>query len=530
MKNLKLKNILFSFIASILCVSFMGTSAVQATNAGLVGSWNASTSLPSAKSSSGSAVYNGRVYVVGGWQGSGGTNTVNYATLNSNGTVGSWTTSPNTLPQNVRVNDIAVYNGYLYSVGGLDDSTNRFNSVSYAHINSDGTVGTWSTSGNTLPTTIQQSATFAYNGYLYVIGGYNGSAQSAIYYAPLSSDGSVGAWATNSTSLPSARQDTQPAVYNGRVYIIGGRQPSTAASNSVFYASINSDHTIGSWSTSSNSLPDVRTGASVVEANGYLYVMGGLVITSPQTTVYQTQIKSSGDTGAWTTSSSSLAAARNNAFGFTYNNYLYMTGGQNSSNNPASETYYAPVTAPTTSATVTNPVTSKPIVISTPAGTDLTCSSASGESSLAVADSSYDYPVGLASFCYTTNAPSNQVTVTFVTNLDPTKVVLRHFNSTTNTYSTVSSATFTATTYGGEPAIQATYTIEDNGPYDTDPTVGSVSDPVGIVSIPASTATAPNTGVKRGSYLPAIFTIIAGVSILSYEIYRNYRKAKAKSL
>lgn len=474
----------------MLCVSFISTSVAQAANAGQVGSWSTGGTLPSNNALSGGVVHNDRVYMIGGWNGSGGTSFVNYASLNTNGTIGSWTTSGNTLPQNVRANNSATYNGYLYSVGGIDDGSNRLNSVSYATINNDGTVGSWATSGNTLPITIQNSAVFAYDGYLYVVGGYSGSPQTAVYYAAINNDGTLGTWSTNSTSLPSGRSDISAVAYNGRVYIVGGTNGSGQATDTVYYATINSNHTIGSWTTNSTVTPAERYAAGVVEYDGYLYVLGGTTLPSAQASVYHAQIKADGSVGSWTTSSNSLPGARKDAVAVANNGFIYMLGGRDASNNTTNTAYYAPLTAASRTVILTNPVTSKPIVISTPAGTDLTCSSSSSEASLATADSIYDYPVGLASFCYTTNASSNQVTVTFVTNLDASKVVLRHFNSTTNTYSTVLGATFTATTYGGEPAIQATYTIEDNGPYDTDPTIGSVSDPVGL----SSTIGVPNTG------------------------------------
>ncbi len=517
MKKSNVKNILSLFVLGLAVIGLITGPAAQAANAGQVGSWSLSSTLPGVRTLSGTAVHNGRVYLMGGWQGSNGTDTVNYATINANGTLSSWTTSPNALPQNVRTNTGATYNGYLYSIGGLPDAGGRLDSVSYAAVQNDGSVGTWTTSPNTLPTTIQQAATFAYNGYLYVIGGHNGSAHDGIYYAPLANDGSIGTWSTNATILPSARADTQAVVYNGRVYLVGGMDTATLGTDTTQYATINPDHSIGMWSTSSNLLPAAKYGLNVVESNGYLYAIGGTNFIGGTTSVYQAQIKSNGDIGTWTTASNILPSGRKQGMSFSYNNYIYMIGGVDGSNNTVDTSYYAPITPASTSATVTNPVTSKPIVISTPTGTDLTCSSATSESSLSVQDTSNEFPVGLVSFCYTTNAPSNQITLTFVTNLSPSQVALRHFNPTTNTYNTVTGAAFSATTYGGEPAIQATYTIEDNGPYDTDSNIGSVSDPVGLVPVASASASAPNTGVNAQPLLVATVALISGIGIVAYE-------------
>jgi N-acetylneuraminic acid mutarotase len=520
------KNIFIALIVSMLSVWYIAAPVSFAANAGQVGSWNSTSTLPSNKSLGGMAIHNGRVYIMGGWHGSGGTDTVNYATLNANGTVGTWATSPSTLPQNVRGNSGATYNGYLYSVGGLTDSSERLDTVSYAAVQNDGSVGTWTTSSNTLPTTIQQAATFTHNGYLYVIGGFNVSALSTIYYAPLGDDGSIGSWSTNPIPLPSERWDGKIAFYNGRIYLVGGRALDTTTTVKTYIASINPDHTIGDWAVSDSWLPVAKAGHNIAAANGYLYLMGGTTVVLGTTDVYQARIKSDGDIGAWTVSSNLLPSARTFGHGFAYNNFLYMIGGEDTSNNPQNSVFFAPVTAASTTATLTSPVSGKPIIVSTPDGTDLTCSSATSEASLSAQDTSNDFPVGLVSFCYTTNAPSNQVTITFVNNLSPSQVSLRHFNSTTNTYSTVTGASFSSTTHNGEPAVQATYTIVDNGPYDTDPAVGSVSDPVGLVATPS----APNTGVSSQSLLVPALALIIGLGVILHETKKTLRTQKAKNL
>ena len=69
-----------------------------------------------------------------------------------------------------------VYNGYLYVLGGSSIVTN-LNDVQYASINANGTVGTWSTT-TTFTTDRASHTSVGYNGYIYIIGG---GSQGALY-------------------------------------------------------------------------------------------------------------------------------------------------------------------------------------------------------------------------------------------------------------------------------------------------------------------------------------------------------------
>jgi len=150
---------------------------------------------------------------MGGYNNSNGgaQSTVYYAPLNANGSVGTWT-STTALPQSLYDATSVVYNGYIYEMGGAYQST-----VYYAPLNSNGSVGTW-TSTTALPQTLAQATSVVYNGYVYELGGYNGTiAQSTVYYAPLNANGSVGTW-TSTTALPQYLNSATSVVYNGYVY------------------------------------------------------------------------------------------------------------------------------------------------------------------------------------------------------------------------------------------------------------------------------------------------------------------------
>lgn len=140
-----------------------------------------------------------------------------------------------------------------------------------------------------------------------------------------------------------------------------------------------------------------------------------------------------------------------------------------------------------------NAESSRPVTILTPQSTLLNAQTAIKESSLSAQDTGYDYPLGLVNYTFTNAAASNQVVLTFVTDLTPSQVIARKYNAITKQYSDIPGATITATTFSGNPALQLTYNVTDGGTLDQDGTVnGTIIDPVGLATV-ASAAGSSST-------------------------------------
>src|SRR4051812_9855650 len=81
-----------------------------------------------------------------------------------------------------------------------------------------------SPSSMNLPAARMNGATVVSNGYLYYIGGSDNStppaAQTTVYYAKMNANGTLGAWATT-TSLPTAANNGSAVVANGVIYVYG---------------------------------------------------------------------------------------------------------------------------------------------------------------------------------------------------------------------------------------------------------------------------------------------------------------------
>jgi hypothetical protein len=241
---------------------------------GSINSWQDNSNIPYNVAYSATTVANGRVYVMGGYA---GTN-MYIGRLDSNGNLSFSTAGTTAIPQGV-ISATAVFTGKrIYLIGG-DASGATANVRMSNELGADGAVTSWS-SGPSLPAARGYHSSVVANGYVYVMGGSNGGAQSSVYYAKINSDGTIGSWSTNGNSLPAGVAAGSAVALNGHVYVLGG-------GSNVYYAKLNSDGSTGTWQTASNALPQNTSHQSAVTANGYIYSAGGMVGgTSIATTSY----------------------------------------------------------------------------------------------------------------------------------------------------------------------------------------------------------------------------------------------------
>ncbi len=352
------KRILYTCAAVCVLVLVFALFSLKAYAApGSVGAWQTGNVVPDNLAWTSAAAYNGYVYVVAGANDTIYTDTVYVAKLNANGSVGTWsTTTP--APYTSSSASVVAYNGYLYYIGGFDGVVINAG-VSYAPINADGTLGAWASATNTFPNAWAGASVIVNDNYIYLLGGNTGiSPDDSVTYAPINANGSIGSW-TATTSLPDTLTAGAAVVHNGRVYFAGGNDGS-ARTDGVYYATFNPNGTLGTWQTTT-ALPEEREGAGLVEYNGYLFSIGGYNATNIVDTVYAAPINTNGSVGAWSTTAS-LPDARTVSGVATYNGFVYNLAGLNTSSAPRNTTYYAslagytPPTMPAVSATAVSGV------------------------------------------------------------------------------------------------------------------------------------------------------------------------------
>lgn len=241
---------------------------------GTVGSWAATTPLPTARAYHAAAATRSHLYVSGGYD-TANLSEVRVAPINPNGTVGAWAlTSP---LRTARCYHASVaWNRHLYVLGGIGP----LNEVLVADINADGTLGPFQVT-SPFQNGRYYHASVAHGGYLYVLGGTDGSTTTFgdVQVAPVNASGTLGAWVPT-TALPARRQLHAAVASSGYLYVIAG-SAAGVASPDILVAPINANGTLGNW-TSTNPLPAGRIRPVSVTAGGFLYAMGGLVIAGTQ--------------------------------------------------------------------------------------------------------------------------------------------------------------------------------------------------------------------------------------------------------
>ena len=391
-------------------------------------------------------VFNNRLYLVGGLNGSANTNTIVRTTLNNDGSISAWTSqsmtgvgassvsylyayarsnpsSAGTNPGNLYIfggcatssaagctaysqavykcniqtsgaistcstsgqlqigiipGDSAaglgimsgtVYANYIYLVGGVSPNLVDLASVRYAKFDNNNNVVTagggaaWVESAHQMLVGRRRAAAFGYNGYIYAVGGYEGSSGSVladIEFIKINvSDGSLGTsgdgWHVSAVNI-NQRWGLSVPVSNSFAYVIGGcsagASPGSCTARTdviqTFQIYNNDNGAPSGYTTAANtySTSPNRIGASSTILNGYIYTAGGCTSTTDCTTaisnVSYAPIDINGAVGSWASTSAALPAVR--AWGRleSAGGTLYYMGGQSStSTDLRSEIYYA---------------------------------------------------------------------------------------------------------------------------------------------------------------------------------------------
>jgi len=166
-------------------------------------------------------------------------------------------------------------NGYIYLVGNSPSSI-ASRDVWYTRPNADGSISSFSTQTNALPSANKvQAAAVAANGYLYTYGGYSTSPSNnttSLYYSKLGNNGTPGTWATSANTLPASRSflGQESVTLNGYIYAIGGEDTSSNATTTVYRASLSRIQVAGSLDlvgTNAQNLADGNSGGELTAGN-----------------------------------------------------------------------------------------------------------------------------------------------------------------------------------------------------------------------------------------------------------------------
>lgn len=208
---------------------------------GKIPTWTTLTPLPKKLSKGKAVIVNNRIYFVGGatWTNGGSpviSDSVYYSSINSDGTIGNWQTA-NSLPTPLSGHGLIEANGKIMTIGGSTDSgENAINKVYTASVNSDGTLGSWS-EGPTMPAPIRDGAVIKVGDYVVSVGGYGGGFSNKVYFAKINANGNLNPWETSTNNFPIAHCCGAISTLNNYLYLLGGYNATNGTNSTKVYVS-----------------------------------------------------------------------------------------------------------------------------------------------------------------------------------------------------------------------------------------------------------------------------------------------------
>jgi hypothetical protein len=234
---------------------------------GPIGPWTSATALPVALYTQGGIQIDSCVYIVGGSLSVSGpvVADVRYARIQPDGSLGDWNATC-ALPQALRIMGVVAHDSFVYSVGGRANDGFARNVVYCAVRSEDGSLGAWNAT-TSLPNPMDGLTCGVAGDRIYALGADGGT---WVYSAPFNPDGSLGAWQSEA-ALPGIRWAADGLAVNDWLYVTGGYDGSARAE--VYYATpmtgIERD-TGDRWSVAGSRWPAFRLQTNVLSGTATL--------------------------------------------------------------------------------------------------------------------------------------------------------------------------------------------------------------------------------------------------------------------
>lgn len=251
------------------------------TSNGTINSWVDTLFFPSPRIWHSSAQNNLGVYILGGYYNNNSINTIEFSPIGEFPTTWQQLTP---LPELLDRGGVVIIDNKIYYAGGTKHVGNNNvtllnDKIWSAEINDNGTIGNWQLAG-TLPTTLNEFGMIATSNNRFIVaGGAEGNTSTPtdkVYEC--SADSSTGTVSCVTTySLPEALRRFGTTKVGDYIIVAGGAATS-GFSNNVYYTEIDSNGSIGNWTTSTHPLPNSICCGALAATNSYLYYTGGVIV------------------------------------------------------------------------------------------------------------------------------------------------------------------------------------------------------------------------------------------------------------
>ncbi len=244
-------------VTGYIILTFLCLSSICFAEEGV---WTRKADMPTPRRSLSANAVNGKIYVIGGWLGSGNIAPVEVYDPAED----SWTRKSSNMPSAPRVGFLnCVVKGLICTIGGWSGA----GVVSTVEVY-DPATDEWTRKAD-MPTPRAYSAGGVVDGKIYVIGGTQGEPWSSGISAVEEYDPATNTW-TKKADIPTPRGYTSGSVVDGKIYVIGGSKSSWIALPTVEEY----DPATDTW-TKKADMPTPRFALSTSVVNGKIYAIGG---------------------------------------------------------------------------------------------------------------------------------------------------------------------------------------------------------------------------------------------------------------
>ena len=231
----------------------------------LIERWFPQKAMSQKRAGLGAVAAGNRIYAIGGGEFSAEGlkifDSVEFAEVKEDGTVGEWKlTSPLVRPRVYLA--AVVWGDHIYVMGGEsaekvykgekgERAPELLNTIERARINPNGTLGEWVEEKEKMHFPRRGGELYVNNGWLYAAGGFGGGFLNDVEKAKINQDGSIGRW-EESSFIKIERYISGFAQKDGAFYVMGGHvNAPERAMDSVEFATANPDSSISEWKETS---------------------------------------------------------------------------------------------------------------------------------------------------------------------------------------------------------------------------------------------------------------------------------------
>jgi hypothetical protein len=322
-----------NIVILLITLLFVSSTVAGAEPRQWIPGWQAVAGLNVARAGAAVVKTGHQLYVIGGVDGHRFLRSVEYTTINADGSLAPWQLTSGLLEERGFFAAV-VSEGYLYVVGGGngDNGKHLLQSVERAAIQADGSLGPWQSQHSALVYPRRCVKLLIQDRRLYALGGFAGTLLDSVESAALQADGSLGPWRLEPKTMTMPRYVNAAKQVGDLAIVIGGhREIGGVGLKAVEVARLSGSGVEGDWQATA-AMHYGRYGLSAASDGQFVWAIGGLDGAIYTDRIEKTTIKQHGPLpdrlGNWQ-DSTSLSSPRANTSVVVDNGRMYIIGGTN---------------------------------------------------------------------------------------------------------------------------------------------------------------------------------------------------------